>query len=354
MRRYGLGRPPLLPRPGPVRVGPDELGHERLGPLFTATGIRVRAHASLLITCVLILLFGTGFGFGETVRARVEYVSVLFAVVLLHEFGHCFMARWVGGSADDILMTPLGGLAFANPPHRWRPTLLTVAAGPAVNVMICLTAGSLVWILTGTALPWVPLPNHSVGVNFHSTEWVDVTVYAFRFYFVSWWLLLFNVLPVYPLDGGQMLRAGLWGWFGYYRASLYAFNVGLVGSVLMLAFGLAEQSLLLAFIAVSCGWTCYVSRMQLLAAGPYEYGDDGVDYSAAYDNPARRRKPSRGSLRAAAKANKAQVAEAVEREQVDRILAKVSATGMASLTRGERRTLKQATEHRRRQTEVTR
>ena len=76
-------------------------------------------------------------GFGFSLGDGLRFVAVLFLVVLLHEFGHCFTARWVGGHAEDILMTPLGGLAFASPPSRPLPTFLTVAGGPAVNVMIC-------------------------------------------------------------------------------------------------------------------------------------------------------------------------------------------------------------------------
>src|SRR5882757_4227302 len=74
-------------------------------PLFTAFGIRVRAHSSLIIMIVLVLLFGLGQGF--TVQDRIQSMTVLFLIVLLHEFGHCITARWVGGDADDILMTPL-------------------------------------------------------------------------------------------------------------------------------------------------------------------------------------------------------------------------------------------------------
>src|SRR5258707_11957965 len=88
-------------------------------PLFTAFGIRVRAHASLVILIVLVLLFGLGQGF--TWQDRVQSMSILFTIVLLHEFGHCFTARWVGGEANDILMHPLGGLAFTRPPHRPLP-----------------------------------------------------------------------------------------------------------------------------------------------------------------------------------------------------------------------------------------
>src|SRR6185437_14177844 len=77
-------------------------------PLFTAFGIRVRAHASLLITiaCVILLDYSKGY----PLKARVASMSMLFVIIVLHEFGHCFAARWVGGEANDILMWPLGGL----------------------------------------------------------------------------------------------------------------------------------------------------------------------------------------------------------------------------------------------------
>src|SRR5205085_4049775 len=100
-------------------------------PLFTVFGIRVQAHSTLIISIALGLLLGVGAGFGY--RDRVESMAALFVIVLLHEFGHCFTARWVGGEADEIVMHPLGGLALARPPHRPLPTFLTVAGGPAVN-----------------------------------------------------------------------------------------------------------------------------------------------------------------------------------------------------------------------------
>src|SRR2546421_12828610 len=104
-------------------------------PLGTWFGIRVRAHSSLVIFIAIGLFVGlpgtTGF------KDNVASMAVLFALVLLHEFGHCFAARWVGGEADEILMHPLGGLALAQPPRRPLPTFLTIAGGPAVNLAIC-------------------------------------------------------------------------------------------------------------------------------------------------------------------------------------------------------------------------
>ena len=68
-------------------------------------------------------------------------MAILFVSVLLHEFGHCFGARIMGGRGEEILMWPLGGLAFADPPRRPWPQLVTTVGGPLVNVVICLVTG---------------------------------------------------------------------------------------------------------------------------------------------------------------------------------------------------------------------
>src|SRR5437868_1471752 len=72
-------------------------------PLFTAFGIRVRAHASLIVIAGFMLVLGMGGGTDFIDRAY--GITALFGVILLHEFGHCFAARWTGGEAKDILMT---------------------------------------------------------------------------------------------------------------------------------------------------------------------------------------------------------------------------------------------------------
>src|SRR5262245_23140946 len=84
-------------------------------PLFTVFGIRVRMHVTMILLIALQLLFASSEG-GLGVRSALTSMTILFFSVLLHEFGHCFGARWVGGEANDILMWPLGGLAYASPP----------------------------------------------------------------------------------------------------------------------------------------------------------------------------------------------------------------------------------------------
>lgn len=305
-------------------------------PLFTVFGIRVRAHASLVVLIVLVHLFGLGAGF--TWQDSMQSMSMLFAIILLHEFGHCFAARWMGGSADQIIMSPIGGLAMAHPPPRWWPTFVTVAAGPAVNVVICIICGAILWLTFGW-LPWDPTTFTPIGA-FES--WIDVARWSMWIYQVSYMLLMFNLLPIFPLDGGQMLQAILWRWIGYYKSMMFACTTGLVGGVIIGLLGLATGRLLLTFIGISGFMNCLQMRRALQAAGPYEL-EDQVDYSAAYEVPKARRR----SRWAAKRAMKLAKAERDEQERIDQILAKVSAQGMHSLTWFERRALRKATEHQR-------
>lgn len=319
--------------------------------LFTAFGIRVRAHASLIILILLVLLFGLAEG--STIEIRVQSMTILFAIILLHEFGHCFAARWVGGEADEILMTPLGGLALAMAPRNPWGTFVTVAGGPLVNVLICLICGVGIYLLSHDVL----LTPGSIGHHFRDVKygWFDAYNYLYWIFVVSYFLLIFNLIPVYPLDGGQLLQSILWPKMGHYRSVLLTVNIGLVGSVIMFMVGIATfgsigGGLLLIFIAISCFVNCLQQRWITLANGPEDEVNDGIDYSAAYEiDPDRKtkRRQSWSLKRAAKRAQRQAKDEQLEKVKIDAILAKVSAHGMQSLTWMEKRALHKATEHQR-------
>jgi Zn-dependent protease len=132
----------------------------------------------------------------------VEYLA-LFLIVMLHEFGHALACRQVGGTANQIVLWPLGGVAYVDPPPRPGATLWSIAAGPLVNV--ALLPVLFIVFLQSRSLGWAQtMPDLYRLVQ--TVLIIDVV------------LLVFNMLPIYPLDGGQILRSLLWFVFGRARS----------------------------------------------------------------------------------------------------------------------------------------
>src|SRR3569833_1195937 len=161
----------------------------------------------------------------------VEYLA-LFLIVLLHEFGHALACRQVGGQADRIMLWPLGGVAYVAPPPRPGATLWSIAAGPLVNVVI---AGVLL------AVP-------RIDPSLVSTPG-DMRMFFRALTITNWMLLSFNLLPIYPLDGGQILRSLLWFVFGRARSLSIATWLGVVGVVAVIALAVKIGSVWLGVIA---------------------------------------------------------------------------------------------------------
>ena len=192
---------PYYRDPAPSRMGPLMWLLSGSVPLFTFVGIRVRMHASLLVLIVIeLLLAQTRWGLG--VQNAIAGTTILFASVLLHEFGHCFGARWTGGEADEVLLWPLGGLAMSRPPHRPWPSFLTTAAGPAVTLGICVLAWALLALFGAGdgALPWFPLHRDGLHLAIPDSEFAR---YLWWIFSVNYALFVFNMLLVfYPFDAG--------------------------------------------------------------------------------------------------------------------------------------------------------
>ncbi len=317
-------------------------------PLFRFRGIDVRIHILYIVFIAAELIW-------PLQRSAIGYafaafsVAVLFLLVLLHEFGHCFAARWVGGEADRIVMWPLGGLAFVKPPHNWKYDLITVLGGPAVNLaLIPVLGGALLLAGAGWgAVIYNPFDVRAVW----SREWFAYDAAYWKYFLWSAYhanlgLFGFNMLLVmYPMDAGRILQDLLWRKVGYRRSLLISANFGLVMAVIVgtIGFFAASQSKTLLGIALFCGIVCYNERRRaaMLDEASYELGsprDFGYGPRAPVAGPAD------PGFRAAAKK---QERERSEQAEVDRILAKIAATGMGSLSRSERRTLEQATRRRR-------
>ena len=169
-----------------------------------------------------------------------EYLS-LFLIVLMHEFGHALACRSVGGKANQIVLWPLGGVAYVDPPPRPGAMLWSIAAGPLVNVVLCPILGGFL------------LLSRSLG-------WPDTMPDAYAFlrtiFAINCVILIFNLLPVYPLDGGQILRSVLWFVLGRARSLKVATIIGFVGVAgligLAVFMGSVWIGVMCAFILLNC------------------------------------------------------------------------------------------------------
>jgi Zn-dependent protease len=200
-------------------------------------GIDVYVHYTFL---ALLAYAGLEDGFREGNFAAgvggMIYLISLFVCVLLHEYGHALAARRYGILTSDITLLPIGGIArLARLPDDPKQELVIAMAGPLVNVAI---AGALAagLALSGNEL----LPGESRGV-------ID---FAQRLLVVNLSLLVFNLLPAFPMDGGRVLRALLALVLGPVTATRIAAGVGKVMAAGFAAVALYFQQYLLLLIAL--------------------------------------------------------------------------------------------------------
>lgn len=382
---------------------------------FRVSGIPIKIH--LLFFLITIPLFlrvawdkGNPVWWGDIFLFT---IVMLFGIILLHELGHCFGARAVGGEAKEVLIWPLGGLAYNEVPHNARANFIVAAAGPFVNVLICLVCATGLLIagfvpnLNPISDPYlsemyrfkddrtytseyglrlykkdtaerVPGPQEAVEKLFRDAGLLTMraktppefnakfeaeyekqgvvralapgwAVWFNRTFWLSWVLFLFNLIPAYPLDGGQMLQSLIWGRTDYRRGVVVASYSGYAFGVLFLAVSIWQNESLFMGLGL---FMLYMSWAKLYALEAEEAGAFGYDFSAGYtslerdDEPPP--KPKRPGFFArwwqARKARKL----ARDREQRQRdedrkeaLLEKIALSGMGSLTDEEKRFLAQ-------------
>lgn len=200
-------------------------------------GIGVYMHATFLLLIGWVAL--SGWLQGRTVAAAagaVAFILALFLCVVLHEYGHALTARRYGIKTRDITLLPIGGVArLERMPDNPRHELWVALAGPAVNVAI---AGALgIWLLATTSLQYIS-PLSVTGGSFVE-----------RLLAVNISLVLFNLIPAFPMDGGRVVRALLATRLEYTRATQIAATLG-QGIALVLGFVGLFANPLLVFVAL--------------------------------------------------------------------------------------------------------
>src|SRR5271166_3405367 len=201
--------------------------------LFRFAGVDVFLHWSWFLIAIFEIQLRSG-RYTSVAWNVLEYLA-LFAIVLTHEFGHALACRQVGGTADHIVLWPLGGVAYVNPPPRPGATLWSIAAGPLVNVALYPVLWGL--FISSVHGGWAAA-NPKVPQFLYSLFWINRA------------LLFFNILPIFPLDGGQILRALLWFPLGRARSLMIATSLGFVGVAAFFFFAFRSGSVWLAVLGI--------------------------------------------------------------------------------------------------------
>lgn len=311
-------------------------------PLYTAWGIAVRLHVFFVIYIALTLLTsGINQSTMGVVFQAMAFAS-LFGIVLLHEYGHCFAAKRLGGEADQIILWPLGGLAMVNPPRTWRAHLITAAAGPMVNVALIPVIGIPLLLLTQNVQALAPNPLNLAA----SQAYVSLPSGAAPWWLAwLWWthvvnliLLGFNVLmPMYPMDGGRIMQALLWRKMGLQKSMEISLTIGMVTAGVVGVLAIVVGAMVLLAIAILGGLVCYSEKKRLSFLG-----DAGEQ-----DWRATNRAADAQSERAARAAERERERRLKARAEVERILDKIRDQGLHSLTKREKRVLENETDRQR-------
>jgi Zn-dependent protease len=165
---------------------------------------------------------------------------VIFVCVTLHEFGHALTARKYNIKTKDIILSPIGGVArLKNMPKFWHQEFLVAIAGPAVNVIIAII---LLAVLQFTGVGFPENPERIISsIREH---------FIFLLLVINVFLVVFNLIPAFPMDGGRVFRALLTIPFGRMKATLVAARVGQVLAVAFMGFSLYQQQPFHLFIGV--------------------------------------------------------------------------------------------------------
>lgn len=207
----------------------------KIGRVF---GIDLKVH----LTFLLILVWGAfnyggsaGWGYGLLVTLA------LFTLVILHELGHSLAAKWYGIPVKDIILLPIGGVArLERMPDKPIQELVVAIAGPLVNVVLALMLLPVV-VVTGAMQPGA----------FTLARAMEPGIFGLATFLLlaNVSLVIFNMIPAFPLDGGRVFRAGLALFTDYARATRWAVMVGRLAAIGMGIFAIFTGQIFLALIA---------------------------------------------------------------------------------------------------------
>lgn len=205
--------------------------------LFRVGGIQLSVHASFLLLPVLVLWENRGPESGFlSILLSLGLLLGIFVCVLLHELGHAYAARKLGIRVPRILLLPIGGMAeFERMPRNPTQEIIIAVAGPLVN-------GLIITVL----IPFLRFPSGWED----EVAWAGANGYFLTLLLANGLMALFNMIPVFPMDGGRVLRALLAYKLPYLKATFIAATVAKVLAALFIAAALWQELWMLAVLFV--------------------------------------------------------------------------------------------------------
>ncbi len=217
-------------------------------PLGRVFGIAIRIHATFLLLLGYVAWLGYGERGSNGMFWAVLMILAIFLCVGLHELGHSVVAQRLGVQVRGITFLPIGGVAsMRSIPENPRQELAITVAGPLVNVVI---AVGLLLVFRGLHFSlwpgsdefWPSFPPRNTWMFLESLLRANVL------------MVVFNLIPAFPMDGGRILRALLAMAMRYLRATAVAVTVGQAIAVLFFVYGILHGSLMLPIIGFFIFW----------------------------------------------------------------------------------------------------
>lgn len=286
-------------------------------------------------------------GGGQWALVTLTALTLLYLIILAHEFGHVFAARREGVYAESVMIWPLGGLAQLGEDCMGMAEVRIAAAGPAVNLLF------FVLLLPVLAIFGVRIDAALFNpFNWTITDWQPhfAGEVMFVLYKANLAVMLFNLIPAFPIDGGRILQGFLYPRYGLVQSVLVTTTISFVFVGVLILWGFFAQNLTLVLIAAFVALNAWQVRRQVQGYGAGARDESeipGYDFSMgnttlSKENVGAARARRKKELLARKKARQKAREEREIEEQIDSLLDKISESGMDSLTRQERTFLEKA------------
>lgn len=296
--------------------------------------VRVRLHFWMLLSILFVFI---GYGRAGGVSFGAIHATMLIATCLLHEFGNRFAAQQVGGTHDDFMLWPAGGMIPPSCPPTPFATFLAHSGGVVVNLLIAGGCTLALWFMTGKLLlpPLNPLAIFGGSASPIILNSSPPALLA-QFMFINASVMWAALMPFYWFKGAYILQGALWKWTGYKRAVNITCIVGMVVAAPMFLLSLYNGDLLGMVIWALLFGSSFSRRKQVQFEPEADY-QDSLTWTEKRWGPKRKVSAFKRWRDKRFIDRRRQL-----QDEVDRILEKVSRDGMHSLSSREKKTLEQA------------